>query len=224
MNPPANIVALQDFMRMRFPEAHAFKPPTLDDPADEGARGVPMIAGSLTEVTGEVPSCGIALLMAQVIEGEPGRLRQTVALVDGADAFDPRGLPEQALARLLWVRCRSAAEALRATDLLLRDGNVTRVLLDLQFLAARDLRAIPANAWHRLRLLAEQSGAALCVFTAQSIVSCARVRMSVRADFDLHTLDDSREHALTRLRTRLTREAVLPRTASSAPRREVFIA
>jgi hypothetical protein len=48
--------------------------------------------------------------------------------------------------------------------------------------------------------------------------------MSVRADFDLHTLDDSREHALTRLRTRLTREAVLPRTASSAPRREVFIA
>ena len=35
------------------------------------------------------------------------------------------------LSRLLWVRCRGAAEAMKAADLILRDGNLPLVLLDL---------------------------------------------------------------------------------------------
>jgi len=37
----------------------------------------------------------------------------------------------------------------KATDLLLHDGNLPLVLLDLQFLPSRALRKIPPSTWHR---------------------------------------------------------------------------
>lgn len=47
---------------------------------------------------------------------------------------------------------------LKAGDLLVRNGNVHFVLLDASGVAARDLRAVPASAWWRLKQLAEANG------------------------------------------------------------------
>jgi len=57
--------------------------------------------------------------------------KKITALLDGGDSLDVTSLDPAVLSRLLWVRCRSAEETIKAADLLLRDGNVPLVLLDL---------------------------------------------------------------------------------------------
>ena len=84
------------------------------------------------------------------------RANQWVALVDAQDSFDPSKLGEAVFSRLVWVRCRDAAQALKATDLLLRDGNLPLVLLDLQMNPAAELRKIPATTWHRWQRLSTE--------------------------------------------------------------------
>jgi hypothetical protein len=99
------------------------------------------------------------------------------ALVDAGRSFEPGG-PSSALARLLVVFCPTATLAVKAADLLLRDGNLSLVLLDLQAVAPRELQRIPANAWHRLQRLAEQTTAAVVVLTPQPMVEAAHVRIA----------------------------------------------
>ena len=98
------------------------------------------------------------------------------ALVDAARSFEP-DCPAS-LARLLVVFCVDAIQAVKATDLLLRDGNVSLIMLDLQAVPPRQLQRIPANTWHRLQSLAEQTTAAVVVLTPQPIVEAAQVRIS----------------------------------------------
>lgn len=146
--------------------------------------------GRITEIVGEKPSSGSGLIIATLIE----RLAEQggwMALVDGKDAFDPWSVPPVSLERLLWVRCRDVNQAIRATDLLLRDGNIGTVLLDLQMHHARDVFRVPSSAWHRLRMLAGKSGAALCAFTPCKVVPCAGARIVLQHRFDLADLERS---------------------------------
>jgi hypothetical protein len=69
-------------------------------------------------------------------------------------------------------------QAVKATDLLLRDGNLSLVMLDLQAVPSRQLQRIPANTWHRLQRLAEQTTAAVVILTPQPMVEAARVRIT----------------------------------------------
>ena len=82
-------------------------------------------------------------------------------LVDGGDSFDPASHTAAACSQLLWVRCAKIQEALKAADLLVRDGNVPFVILDLCGLPMAALRSIPASAWWRLTLLLSQVGTKL---------------------------------------------------------------
>ena len=105
------------------------------------------------------------------------------ALVDAARTFEPEN--SSALARLLVVFCADAMQAVKATDLLLRDGNLALVMLDLQAAPLRQLQRIPANTWHRLQRIAEQTTAALVVLTPQPMVEAAQVRVTAGAAWTL---------------------------------------
>lgn len=104
------------------------------------------------------------------------------ALVDAGRSFEPEG---SALARLLVVLCADAMQAIKATDLLLRDGNLSLVLLDFQAVPLAQLRRIPASTWHRFQRLAEQTSSALVVLTPQPMVESARVRIATHGRWTL---------------------------------------
>jgi hypothetical protein len=150
--------------------------------------------------------CGAGILIAALLEREI-TVREATALVDGRDAFDPFSVPSEALEHLLWVRCRDVAKAMRVTDLLLRDGNLPLVILDLQAQTTREVQSVPASSWHRLRVLAEKSGVALCAFTPCQTVPCARARLVLEQRFTLEAMERPRRELVECLRTRVVRAA-----------------
>jgi hypothetical protein len=93
------------------------------------------------------------------------------------------------LRHLLWVRCSQASQAVQAADFLLRDGNFPLVVLDLVLNAAEELRKIPQTHWYRLQRLVEAAPAAFLVLTRQTIISSARLKLSLRNAWRLHDLE-----------------------------------
>jgi hypothetical protein len=93
---------------------------------------------------------------------------------------------------MLWVLCASAQQAIKATDLLLRDGNLPLILLDLQPLSRKELRRIPATTWHRFQRLIEQTTTALVVLSPQPIVEGAKIRLTVRHRWNIQALRQRR--------------------------------
>lgn len=116
--------------------------------------------GRITELAGR-PSAGRTALALHAT-ATATRRGETVAWIDPADRLDPEGLTGAGtqLARVLWVRPRSARDALRAADLLLRTGGFGLVLLDLD--AGNVVRA--PGAWARLRQAAEHARAVLLIW------------------------------------------------------------
>src|SRR5207248_3916101 len=112
---------------------------------------------------------------------------QIVALIDGRDSFDPASIHESFLSRLLWIRCHSAPEALKAADLVLRDDNLPLVLLDLGL--NPETKRIPATTWYRFQRLIEETATVCLVFTPCPLISCAQARITVRSRFSLDALE-----------------------------------
>jgi hypothetical protein len=83
----------------------------------------------------------------------------------------------------------------KVTDLLLRDGNLSFILLDLQPLDLRDVRRIPASTWHRFQRLVEPTGTVFVVMTSQPVVEGAKVRIAIRQRWTLAAMRE-RRHAL----------------------------
>jgi hypothetical protein len=142
------------------------------------------------------------LLHAALQKGE------RVILIDGASAFAPKGLPQSELNRLLWTRCRTAPQAIKAADLAVRDGNVPLVVLLLTVNPPAELRRVPPNAWHRLQMLAEKSGVTLLAFTPWAQIGCARLRLVVGGAFPLERLHLLRADLLPALDIRVERRRI----------------
>ncbi|NNC89125.1 MAG: hypothetical protein HKN82_11755, partial [Akkermansiaceae bacterium] len=187
---PPDLLTLRQQLRAQFPEAHRANDPL---PALVSLAGLPAFPrGALSELSPATPTASLSLLLARLLRqpdpespepGIPGPppTRGTppssapaflpptpgrpLALIDATDSFDPASYGPEACARLLWIRCHEPAQSLPCTDLLLRDGNLPLLVLDLQLVPLRDLhsRSFPPTAWYRLRNLAEQSGTALLV-------------------------------------------------------------
>ena len=138
--------------------------------------------GGTVEIVCQGASGG--LLLAALLRSTQER-RSLMALIDGADSFDFAGLPKAALSRLLWVRGRLAAQAVQAADLLLRDGNLALVVMDLRSNDAREVAKVPASNWHRLQRVVEPSTTAFLALTRQPLVSAARPRLRLEARFTL---------------------------------------
>ena len=97
----------------------------------DAATGGGLPRGRVTEVAGprSAGRTGLACAVASRATGAG----ETIAWVDVEDALDPEAAAAAGvvLARTLWVRPRTVADALRATDILLRAGGFGLVVLDL---------------------------------------------------------------------------------------------
>jgi hypothetical protein len=149
------------------------------------SRGVPELElprGVITEVSG---STGSGRLFWEALLKSAERAGARVALVDGSGGFDGLGA-------FLWVLCKEAHTAIKATDLLLRDGNLSLVVLDLQMNAASELRRIPATTWYRFQRILEPSTSLLLVLTRKPMVSSAAVRLQLHNRWDLSAMRERR--------------------------------
>jgi len=190
MADTAKIIELRQLLRERFPAAHTPRAPSVDCwltgiPSLDDA-GVPK--GGLTELVCPARSGGSALLLHALVERqvEQGHLP---ALIDGRNSFDPASLPVNTRQRLLWIRCQNARESVQVADLLLRDGNLPFVLLDLQFNPPRESRRLPAAAWFRLQGLANRSGAVCLILTPSPMVGSAQLRLTLNSLLRIESLE-----------------------------------
>jgi hypothetical protein len=160
--------------------------------------------GAITEVISPERSAGSASLIHLLLECAQHD-RYFLALVDGRDSFDPSpfGSGNTSLHHLLWVRCTKAFEAIRAADLLLRDGNFPLVIVDLVLNAPEELRNLPQTSWYRLQRLVEATSTACLIMSRQSMVSSAQLKVVLENSWRLSNFDEP--NAISRVRFRLQR-------------------
>jgi hypothetical protein len=154
--------------------------------------------GNITEVVSTGRACGSALLLSTIL-AQAAERSEWAALIDGASSFDAAALPNESLERLLWLRCSSARDAVKAADLVLHDGTVAVAILDLACCPAKQLRPIPSSTWFRLQRLAENIETALLVLTSQAMVSNAEMRVRLEPRYSLDALDQPHELLLSQL-------------------------
>jgi hypothetical protein len=142
-------------------------------------------------------SAGSASLVHTFIRGAY-RDQYFVALIDGRDSFDPCAVANSILRQLLWVRCTKAFEAVKAADLLLRDGNFSLVIVDLILNSPEELRKIPQTTWYRLQRLVESVPTACLVLTRYEMVSSAQLKLVLENSWNLQTLE--KENSISELR------------------------
>jgi hypothetical protein len=164
------------------------------------AGGLPK--GAITELITPKISAGSASLIAGLLQSaEQGRY--FLALIDGRDSFDPQPLGHSCLRHLLWARCGKAIEAIKAADLLLRDGNFPLVVLDLVLNAAEELRKIPQTNWYRLQRLVEPTSTVFLVLSRRSMVGSAQMKIVLENAWTLQTFEQ--ENLVSRLPLRVQR-------------------
>jgi recA bacterial DNA recombination protein len=132
-------------------------------PPGRGHRGIDLLLsafapGQLSEIVGPWSSGGSSLLLALLARTTASG--HQVALVDGADAFDPESAAAAGvdLSGLLWVKCGGRLRAaFSSADLLARCPGFALIALDLGDLSLVRREPIPPALCLRLKLAAEQS-------------------------------------------------------------------
>jgi hypothetical protein len=198
------IVDLRRLLAERFP--HPFPPGAavlqtglsfLDQIAGDG-----LPKSGITELIMPRRSAGSASLVHALLRSAQ-RDRHFIALIDGSDSFDPGSSDNSALRHLLWVRCRKAFDAIKAADLLLRDGNFPLVIVDLVLNTPQELRKIPQTSWYRLQRLVEAVPTACLIINRQGMVSSAQLKLVLENSWTLETLE--KDNAISHLRFRVQR-------------------
>lgn len=191
---PANLASLRQLLADRFPQASrpaggvlATGIPAVDD----ATGGLPRHA--LTELVCSATSTGSHLFLAQLL-ATARALPARAALIDATDQFDPQSFPDATLDHLLWVRCRTPADAMPVADLLAREANLDLVVLDLATAPSTGLRRIPATTWYRLQRAAGQTDLAFLVITPCALVPSAQLRLQLDRTHPLASLSVERPH------------------------------
>ena len=213
MAASAEIIDLRKLLAERFPHP-AFPRATrlftgltfVDQPAGGG-----LPRSAITELISPRISAGSASLIQALIRGAY-RDNYFLALIDGRDSFDPCGLENISLRYLLWVRCSKAFEAVKAADLLLRDGNFPLVIVDLVLNSPEELRKIPQTNWYRLQRLVELIPTACLVLTRYEMVGSAQLKLVLENSWNLETLE--KQDAISQLRIVVKRSDVQPEIRS----------
>jgi len=164
------IIELRKILAQRFPQETL--PPQTFIPTGlisfDQKLGGGLLRGALTQVLVPNLSSGSTLLLHEIVKAMH-LASQFVALVDGTDCFEPSTNTDL----LLWIRCQNAQQAVKASDLLLRDGNVTLTILDLKQNDDKELHTIPATTWYRLRRVAEAGRTTLLLMTRYPLITGA---------------------------------------------------
>jgi hypothetical protein len=201
------IIDLRKLLTERFPHAPAARATRLVTGLSflDQTIGGGLPKGAITELISAQISAGSASLIHALLEAAH-RNRYFVALIDGRDSFDPStsgGLGNACLHHLLWVRCTKTLDAIKAADLLLRDGNFPLVIVDLVLNPPAELSKIPQTSWYRLQRLVESAPTACLIMTRQGMVSSAQLKIVLENSWTLKTFED--ERAISRLQIRVQR-------------------
>lgn len=153
--------------------------PSLATPA-----GVAFPRGRISEIYGEASSGRTSLLYSALAQAT-GIERESCALVDADDCFDPVSAAAAGveLPRLLWVRCGgNVGHAMRVADLLVQAGGFGLVALDFASTEVRAANKIPPSYWYRFRLAVEESRTALIVVSPvmANVRQCAALTIEAR--------------------------------------------
>src|SRR5437588_753811 len=204
MATPAVIIDLRKALSERFPQRPAPAASVLTTGLSflDQTSGGGLPRSAITELITPRASGGSASLIHALLQSAQ-RDRHFVALIDGADSFDPGSSDNSALRHLLWIRCRKASDAIKAADLLLRDGNFPLMIVDLVLNTAQELRKIPQTSWYRLQRLVEAVPTACLVINRQGIVSSAQLKIVLENSWTLETLEN--ENAISNLPLRIQR-------------------
>jgi hypothetical protein len=199
MAASAKIIDLRNLLAERFPHPSLTTTTHLSSglPFLDEAIGGGLPRAAITELINPERSAGSASLIRSLVYCAY-RDHYFVALIDGRDSFDPCGLDNICLQHLLWIRCSKAPEAVKAADLLLRDGNFPLVIIDLVLNASDELRKIPQTNWYRLQRLVEVVPTACLILTRYEMVSSAQLKLVLENSWDIQTVET--EDALSRLR------------------------
>ncbi len=198
------IIGLRKLLAERFPHGPAPAGTFLTTGLSflDQATGGGLPKSAITELISPQVSAGSASLIHALLHTAQ-RDRYFVALIDGRDSFDPQPLSNLGLRHLLWVRCSQAFEAIKAADLLLRDGNFPLVIVDLVFNDPEELREIPQTSWYRLQRLVETTSTACLVLSRQSMASGAQLKIILQNSWSLETFEE--KAAISRLQVRIQR-------------------
>ncbi len=185
------IEQLRRELREKFPAAH--RPATSPSvPPSPTAASKTVLAplqfspGQLSEIISPHHSSGASLVISELLDE---KRELPLAFIDGRDSFDPASYGNEKCRHLIWLRCAKTEQAIQAADLLLRDGNLPFVILDLHLVSERELRQIPSSFWHRLKIQARDSGCAMLAMTPRALVPTPHRRLTLSGHFSLQHLE-----------------------------------
>jgi recombination protein RecA len=138
--------------------------------------------GALTEICGP-PCSGRTSVLLSALAARTAQ-SEACALVDARDSFDPAAASASGvrLDRLLWVRCQSVDQSLRATDLLIQSGGFGMVAVDFSDVSARLARQVPLHVWFRFRRAVEDTSTILLLLDQETNAkTCASLVLRLRA-------------------------------------------
>ncbi len=201
-----NIVELRQLLAARFPGVRmsAERPETI---SDRWPTGVPQIdsllegglpKGAITEIVSTGIASGSSLFVSNLVQRAHAN-GEWLALVDASDSFDPAALNSESLSHLLWVRCTNTKDAMKATDMLLHDGTLSLVVLDLLFSPPAQLRKIPSSTWFRLQRILENNSTAMVILSPDHMITNATARLTLQKRFTLDSLEHRRETLLAQI-------------------------
>jgi hypothetical protein len=202
--PSPKIIELRRVLAERFPPqtVSSFCTPTGWNWFDS-ALGGGLPKGAITQFLVPQISSGSSIILHEIIESRC-RETQPTALVDAKDCFDlPITYPQ-----LLWARCTNALQAVKATDLLIRDGNLPFIILDLKPSSARELRKVPATAWYRLQRCAEESRCSLLVITSHPVIASAQISITMTHQLSLSDLSTELFQITNRISLQISRRKI----------------
>jgi hypothetical protein len=187
------IIELRRILAERYPRqtnSRSWRIPTGWPPLDS-LLGGGLPKGAITQLLIPNISSGGTIVLHEIIEAMQDA-SQYVALIDSKDCFEP--LADHPL--LLWIRCHNILQALKATDLLLRDGNLSLVILDFKENPDKELRKIPGSAWYRFQRIIEENRSALLAITRHPIVNSAQITILTTHRLRLDDLSSARTDLL----------------------------
>jgi hypothetical protein len=215
MASSSKVIDLRKLLAERFPHAPATAATCLVTglPFLDQSIGGGLPRGTITELISPRTSAGSASLIHGLLDAAH-RDNYFLALIDGRDSFDPCRLNTASLRHLLWVRYSKASEAIKAADLLLRDGNFPLVIVDFVLNSSEELRKIPQTSWYRLQRLVELVPTACLVLTRYEMVGSAQLKLVLESSWNLDNLEHD---ATSQLRCRVQRAHFRAEIGSQRP-------
>ena len=215
MHARANIIELKELLARRFPKTQrAFAPIAESSTRNHWSTGVSELdtllggglpCGEFIEIVGRGLGSGTAQILHQVIRTNAYQGRYT-ALIDASDSLDVQAIEPRILSQLLWVRCRTVDEAMKAADILLRDRNFPQIILDLKLSAEMDLKKVSGTTWYRLDRLREYHGNTALILSPFSLVSSAAWRFEVSTRLSGGSLSQTTEELVSKFRFLILRQ------------------